>query len=315
MFQVIHLVDITEPLNLVIGPLFYLYIKAKIDESSVTNIFVHFLPSILYFFYSLPFYLQNTETKYNAYINQYHPQLSHVPVPGGEFEYLFLLGTFIDEFTVVSIAAYLIMATVALYQAKKCASEEPFAKNVLSNLWVDIVFIATILATLIFVKTYFSRGFGEFLIITVISIYIYSSSIKVIRASDFFKKPVKEKKYVRSVLDEETKMKILAKINLMMDKKYYLNYAPSLPDLAKKINASPNYTSQVINEKLNLTFLELIAKHRIDEAKMMILDHSNSKTIEEIGYSVGFNSKSTFYTAFKKLTGQTPSAFKKSQSS
>ena len=37
-----------------------------------------------------------------------------------------------------------------------------------------------------------------------------------------------------------------------MEEKYYLTSSPSLPDLAKKINVSPNYVSQVINEKLEL---------------------------------------------------------------
>ena len=313
MFQVVYLVDFTEPLNLVVGPLFYLYIKAKIDESKNKNFYFHFIPSVFYLLYSIPFYLQSIEAKYNAYIFQYHPRLNSISVPGGELEYPYWLSHHINELTILSISVYLTLSIIALYQAQKNLPKAQITKSVFSNLWTDIVFVAIILLTIIVVKSYFARGFGEFIFITMISLLIYTISIKVIRDSAFFKKPISEKKYAKSVLDEETKMKILAKITLMMDNKYYLNFSPSLSDLAKSIKYSPNYTSQVINEKLNLTFSELIAKYRIDEAKVMILDPGINKTIEEIAYSVGFNSKSTFHSAFKRITGQTPSQFKKSQ--
>ncbi len=66
-------------------------------------------------------------------------------------------------------------------------------------------------------------------------------------------------------------------------------------------------------KKLGSSFLELINKYRIEEAKSLILDPKLNETIEGIGYSVGFNSKSTFHSAFKRITGQTPSEFKASK--
>ena len=96
----------------------------------------------------------------------------------------------------------------------------------------------------------------------------------------------------------------------MENEKYYLNSSPTLPDLAKKIGISPNYASQVINEKLKLSFTELLSKYRIEEAKKMLEDPYSNETIEGIAYSVGYSSKSTFHTAFKKITGQTPAEYK-----
>lgn len=175
--------------------------------------------------------------------------------------------------------------------------------------------MTVILSTIIFVKFTYPHDLGDYIIIAAITIFIYSISFKVIRNSLFFKANIKEKKYSKSALDEETKNKILQKINKIMDEKYYLNSSPSLPDFAKIINVSPNYVSQVINEKLDLSFLGLINKYRVEEAKSMILDPNLNETIEGVGYSVGFNSKSTFHSAFKRLTGKTPSEYKTSKMS
>ncbi len=66
----------------------------------------------------------------------------------------------------------------------------------------------------------------------------------------------------------------------------------------------------MINEKAGKTFFDLIAYYRIEEAKKMLLAGELNETIESIGYTVGYNSKSAFNSAFKKLTGSTPSEFK-----
>lgn len=308
MFQVIYLVDATEPLNLLVGPLFYLYIKAKVDESKINKTYYHFIPSIIYFFYSIFFHIQSLELKYNAYLEQYHPELDFVKA-NSSFSDPLLLKHYVNELLILSIFLYLVASIIFVYKTQK---KNVTSKKTIKIIWVDITIMLVILLTIIFVKITFPHDFGDYLSIVVITIFIYSMSFKVIRESLFFKKEKDEKKYSKSALDEENKIKILEKINDQINQKYYLNNSPSLPEFAKKVNSSPNYVSQVINEKLNLTFLELINKYRIEEAKNMLLDQNLNETIEGIAYSVGFNSKSTFNSAFKKLTGKTPSEFRNS---
>lgn len=310
MFQVIYLVDATEPLNLVIGPLFYFYIKAKVDESKIRNVYYHFIPAAFYFVYTLFYHAQGLEIKYNAYLDQYHPELNFITAHYSFTDPL-MLKHFVNELLILSILSYLIASIFFIYQSQK---QKLTSKKTFNVLWIDIAIMIIILLTIIFVKITFPHDFGDYISIVVITIFIYSMSIKVIRESLFFKKERENKKYSKSVLDEETKTKILEKIDQLIDQKYYLTTTPSLPEFAKKINTSPNYVSQVINEKLNLTFLELINKFRIEEAKNMLLDRNLNETIEGIAYSVGFNSKSTFNSAFKKLTGNTPSEFRNSNS-
>lgn len=121
-------------------------------------------------------------------------------------------------------------------------------------------------------------------------------------------------KYRKSSLTEEGKQKILGNIIIEFEtKQYYLENLASLSDLAKKVGESPHHVSQVLNEKLDKNFFELLAKYRVEKAKMILNeDHKNRLTIEEISEMVGYNSKTAFNNAFKKLTGKTPSEFRKS---
>jgi len=77
------------------------------------------------------------------------------------------------------------------------------------------------------------------------------------------------------------------------------------------LNAPIHHISQVINEKLNQSFFEMIATYRVEEAKILLKDPSKKVlTIEDIADEVGYNSKSAFNRTFKKHTGMTPSEFR-----
>jgi AraC-type DNA-binding domain-containing proteins len=92
-----------------------------------------------------------------------------------------------------------------------------------------------------------------------------------------------------------------------------LDNLASLSELAKKIGESSHHVSQVMNEKLNKSFFELLASYRIEEAKKILSGDKKGKiTVEEVSEMVGYNSKTAFNNAFKKLSGKTPSEFRKS---
>ena len=95
----------------------------------------------------------------------------------------------------------------------------------------------------------------------------------------------------------------------MQQDQLYLDAALSLQKLAKHINTSPNYISQTLNETLGANFFDYINQYRINEAKKQLKETKN--TVLDIAMNVGFNAKSSFYTAFKKETQQTPSQYRK----
>jgi AraC-like DNA-binding protein len=106
---------------------------------------------------------------------------------------------------------------------------------------------------------------------------------------------------------------LLIKLNKLIEhEKPYRNSTLSLKELAESLEVSTRDISLLINNELNQNFFDFINRYRINEAKELLGNPENKKvTILEIMYDVGFNSKSSFNTAFKKYTNKTPSQFRK----
>jgi AraC-like DNA-binding protein len=98
---------------------------------------------------------------------------------------------------------------------------------------------------------------------------------------------------------------------LLEVKKIYREDGLSLKSLSHQLNIPDHYLSQLINEKLNKSFFDLINFYRVEEAKQMLLTEVGEKrNILDIAFEVGFNTKSAFNRAFKKHARMTPSQFR-----
>lgn len=103
-------------------------------------------------------------------------------------------------------------------------------------------------------------------------------------------------------------------ITFMHEKEPYLDADLTILKLADMVGVSNRDISLLINHHLNQHFFDFINEFRINKSKKLLLENKNSKlTIQRIMYDVGFNSKSSFYTAFKKQVGITPSEYRKQQ--
>lgn len=99
---------------------------------------------------------------------------------------------------------------------------------------------------------------------------------------------------------------------LLVKKQHFLNPTLTLSEVAEELNLSKSHLSRIINNELNISFTDYLNSLRVEKAKEYI-DNSEFKkyTIVAIGLEAGFNSKSTFNKAFKKVTGRTPSEYKR----
>lgn len=123
-------------------------------------------------------------------------------------------------------------------------------------------------------------------------------------------KLVTEVKYQRSALHDDLANNIVQKLHVAMEQdQLYLDASLSLPKLARHIAASPNYISQTLNQKLGLSFFDYVNRYRVEAAKSQLCHHDD--TVLDIAMNVGFNAKSSFYSAFQKETGCTPSQYRK----
>jgi AraC-like DNA-binding protein len=95
----------------------------------------------------------------------------------------------------------------------------------------------------------------------------------------------------------------------------FLDPGLSLDILASETKMSTTKVSNIINNHSEFNFSDYINQLRVEKAKTILLEPKyDDYSIEAIGFECGFNSKSTFYTAFKKFTNATPTEFKKENS-
>ena len=99
--------------------------------------------------------------------------------------------------------------------------------------------------------------------------------------------------------------------SVIRDNRLYLDPNLSLSSLSNTLDMSEGYISQHINSFTNDNFSNYINGFRVEAAKSMLKDPQFDKyTIVSVALESGFNSKSSFYTAFKKHTGLSPSVYK-----
>jgi len=311
--QMLHLVNFSEPAGLLIGPFLYLvvlsYIKGKVTKKQLWGQLVF---PILYTFALLPFLFSSTDVKYNSWIGDYHPDLPLRMVD--HYPNRFLITEWHTEWVLISLAVYTVLSSIEIikiFNIKKQSFYKPDSAQ-LKIIRNKVILMSLLLIFIVVVKLLNEHDTGDHLFAAFGAFIIYAASISVISGSGFFKQASlsEPQKYKSSSLSSDQLQLSIEKLKeIMGSKKPFLQPSFSLPDLAELMNLSVHSASQIINDGLGKTFFEMLAEYRIDEAKKLLVEKSNIK-IEEIAEQVGYNSKSSFNTAFKKITGKTPSEFR-----
>ena len=140
-------------------------------------------------------------------------------------------------------------------------------------------------------------------------------SPELFRAEEIRPRPIKDLVAESSAKQEGNHELITRLQTYMQEHEPYLNPSLSLADLARQTQIPSRELSVLINHHLDKHFFDLVNEYRIRKAMEILKDPDRKQfTIQEILYEVGFNSKSSFNTAFKKQTGLTPSQFRKKHS-
>jgi len=319
--RVLFVTNTTEPLNLVIGPFLYLYVKRSITPHRTNKEFIHFILPALYFGYMILDYIQTNEFKYNSYINSYHPDWPLLKTNQLINSDPFNIKKHLNLVTAIQIFIYTILSLrqIIIKAAQSGSTILKTEDEILKSLRNTVAHIFIIVLIFIIVKLNFRADLGDYFIGLYISFFALLTSVRVMSDSAYFDRTasfidISAGKYRKSSLTEIDKKRILDRIeNVFVSKSYFEDNLASLSELARRLGESPHHVSQVINEKLNCNFFELLARYRIEKAKKIFSeDLKNKLTIEEVSEMVGYNSKTAFNNAFRKITGKTPSEYRNS---
>lgn len=98
-------------------------------------------------------------------------------------------------------------------------------------------------------------------------------------------------------------------IRAFTEEKVYLNPNLTLSDLARRLKTNSSILSAAINQNFEKNFNDFVNEYRVSEFNILIKDSKYAHlTMTAIAYDCGFNSKSTFNRAYKKITGLSPSS-------
>jgi len=120
-------------------------------------------------------------------------------------------------------------------------------------------------------------------------------------------------KYSGSGLSETRKEQLIEELNkIIASAEVFGNPTLDIDELASLLQTNSSWLSQIINEHFGMNFFNFVNKIRIEESKRLLADPANDKyTIEAIAGNCGFNSRSSFHSAFRKFEMTTPAEFRK----
>ena len=321
--RVLYLTNFTESLNFSFAPLFYFYIWSSLNPDKERKAWIHFIPMFIWTFYMVFQFIQPDEMKYNSFVQTKHPGWDYLPVEAPTSDDPLGIREFVNQLMLLQFFIYIPLAVIILVKRFR-KEKQPFLSTdsiLLRVLRNSVMHILVLLVLILITKLYFGMrsDVGGYLVASYVSFMIYTTSWQIMNRSDFFDRPgsffsFPEVKYRKSSLSEEVKEMILKKIRHEMDaNSFFTNNLASLSGLARQIGESHHHVSQVINEKMNMNFFEMLAQYRVEHAKKLIREDKKGRiTVEELAEMVGYNSKSSFNSAFRKYTSKTPSEFRKS---
>jgi AraC-like DNA-binding protein len=116
---------------------------------------------------------------------------------------------------------------------------------------------------------------------------------------------------VAEAVSQQTQAQIQRLRAYMVQAEPYLDPELTIQDLARGLQLPVRELSLLINHHLHQHFFDFVNEYRVTKAMALLKDTTQGKaTVLEILYAVGFNSKSSFNTSFKKYTGLTPTQYR-----
>ena len=231
----------------------------------------------------------------------------------------------------VQVILYTTLAYIKITKHQKRIMSFASNANEIDLSWLKYIifsiFLLSIVITLynIFFNSLTLNAFINLFLLIIILIVSYNS----IKQKEIYPLDENQRKEIIQINEEEQSGESRRKIvpdseleslklklkELMKLQKPYLDSELNLIKLSELINMTPHHLSYVINTGFNENFFSFINTYRVEMAKeLLVKEKMNKLSMLGIAFESGFNSKTSFNTTFKKITGQTPSDFRKRSS-
>jgi len=225
---------------------------------------------------------------------------------------------------------YFIASFLAIRKAKKVYLENYTNTNIsVLNALNKITILYYVLHFIVLIRWLITYIFGvgeirawivtidgfAFLFCTCWYLFVALNNPEFFRGVNSELKPIKEvvsEEKSTPKFSEEKNKEIEALKDFMVKNEPYLDSSLTIQNLAEQVNMPVKDLSTLINLYMDKHFFDFVNEYRIEKAIQILKDPSQKQlTVLEILYQVGFNSKSSFNTSFKKYTGKTPTDFRK----
>lgn len=298
-----HFTAVNAGLWLSFGPLVYLYIKRVVTHKK-TEIkdYILFLPSVIMFLLHLPFYIKSTSSKIE------------IVSKGKIYEYAIF-----PSYAIWIVIAIMFFYAIYTYSRFKGKKEVGYKESIWLKWFVGsyLGFVCCFALYVFLVKFNLMSYKYDYLVDAVITVFILGLAYFGFVQPDVFygkkdyKKVIPFVKYKKTGLSEKVSKELKLRLDeLMKQEKLYLNSELRLNDIADALNVNRHHASQIINENYNLSFFDFINHYRVEEAIRLLLHNDDERlNITQIAYSSGFNSRASFYKAFKKFTNHSPTDY------
>ncbi len=299
------------PWNLLILPMYYFFVQAYLQKDEKNK--RYFLAP---FFISLSIHIS---LLINAFVSETTP---------GEYNTFTYVFYYTEEYFSSAFPVFVIVKTFYLIKENKKHDTFSINKVQIETKWLKKLLVFGIIICSFWLSlTIYSQfisigqlntGLRYFVWVS-ISILVYWLGYLGVHHNLIFNQRKRMRKRLIHI-DSTTSLAENPKIdkikNLIENEKLFLNPNLGISDVSKKLELSETYFSSIFNQNSTNNFSNYINKLRVNEAKKLLINEEyKNYTVISIGLEAGFNSKSVFYTVFKKSTGITPSEYRKKKMS
>ncbi|MBN2161143.1 MAG: AraC family transcriptional regulator [Spirochaetes bacterium] len=282
---------------LMVGPLDFFYYHTLLypERRLPYRAWIHFVPAAVVLAGEVVFQLQPAYLKRDLIAGFFREPFGHI---------LFILLAAIS----LHVLAYAIIIIRTVFADVTGSVSSRGFRFVLYSGVTIILIIALVLGG------FMSGSPGVFVAGCVLNVSLHVAIYLGTRANPVFfttlKRAIRKKRYEKSMLEGLDTGIIGERLNeLMRDEELFRDSEVSLPSVAKKLALTPHQLSQLLNERMGTNFHDFVNRFRVEAAKKLLVDNPEANIIS-VCFNVGFNSKSSFNAAFKKLTGMTPRDYK-----